>query len=350
MKPYFMKYEMFDDNIWEICTFLECNDLLNVSLSSKSIYQMLHKLLIPSRFIYKFENEITMVEDKHVNGVISSFISSNDQVFQKYLIDNAEQILRKTNNITLIEILAEGINEELEGILYECSIAYKRYFDLYNDSPLDCDNDYTALYYNLNILLETDDHNIIHTILFLIKALEQEGINYILDNIYRLGSNIILMIIIIELSIIDRSWYCHGIPLHEYLTEMILTDGGNVIEKYHFILRYLLDLTIQFGIDIPTDRLQELLEYNALICSTKIEYPTKSYEYYLYQALGYDGTIEDINDLCILIMNGMHIDYASKLLIPKSLGLRFHDIISMISLALNRAYSRDTRLYICFNE
>lgn len=130
--------------------------------------------------------------------------SSNDQVFHKYLIDNNEQILRKTNNITLIEILAEGINEELEGILYECSITYKRYFDLYNDSPLDYDNDYTALYYNLDILLERDDHN---TILFLLKTLEQEGINYILDNIYRLGSNIILMIIVIELSIINGSWY-----------------------------------------------------------------------------------------------------------------------------------------------
>lgn len=74
---------------------------------------------------------------------------------------------------------------------------------------------------------------------------------------------------------------------------------------------------MQFDIDIPYDRLQELLEYDALIC------PIKSYEYYLYQTLCYDGTIKDINDMCILIISGMHIDYTSKLLIPKSLGLRF---------------------------
>lgn len=65
-----MKYEMSNDNIWEICTFLECNDLLDILLRSKSIYQISYKLLIPSRFIYKFENEIVMVEDKHVNEII----------------------------------------------------------------------------------------------------------------------------------------------------------------------------------------------------------------------------------------------------------------------------------------
>lgn len=303
-----------EDMIWEISTFLEYNDLLNVSLSSKSVYQLLHKLLIPSRFIYKFKKDIKFIEDKHINDIIKSFISNQDPVFQKYVSDNTNDIVFLTNNITLIHALYENFDDYTYGY----TIAYYRYRNVYYEGDIDYEYDYTALYYDMDTLSEMRDTSIINTILFVLKVIEENNIDYIVNRIHYLKRNVLLMMIIIELSIINGKWYYYNVPLHKYLTEQVLFD---IPEGYHLILRYLLNVAREYEISYD---ISHNISYEI--------YPSKTYEYYLNQSLDSDINIKDVNDFCILISNGIEIDYTSLLRIPKSLGLRFHDIITMMSL------------------
>ena len=313
-----------EDTLWEISTFLEPYELLNVSLTSKSVYHLLHSLRIPSRFIYKFEKDIKFIEDKHINDIIKSFITHEDPIFKKYIIDNTNDIVFLTNNITLIHALYENFDDYTYGY----TIAYHRYRNVYYEGDIDYEYDYTALYYDIDMLLEMSNVNIINTILFILKVIEDNNIDYIVNNIQYIKKNILLSIIIIELSIINGKWYYDTVTLHQYLTEQLLLDISN---EYHFIVKYLLGVATECDIDIS--------QYQTSV-GKDISYGyyihTNEYKYYLDQTLDYDINIEDINAFCIYIMNDVQMDYASMLYIPKSLGLRFHDIICKMSLALKR--------------
>lgn len=325
-----MQY-ILEDTLWEACTFLDYKDLLNVSLTCKSLYDTLNNLLIPSRFIDKFNNDIKLIEDEHIDSVIESFMSSHDKIFKKYISDNINFILSNTCNITLLHLLYK----EFDYKFSINTVAHRRYNHIYKftGDDEDYDTDFTLLYSDIYMLSYNSKICVVNSILFILKVIEDGYINYIIDNLHNHEDNIMLMLFCIEMSIQTGSFFHNDIPIHVSLTMLLLDDEYRNLEKHHFIFRYLVGVAIEYKVPMDSYRLRE---YDSLQLSDEFEYAKYNCDHYVERIKTYDRYRFDIYEACVFILNDPDIDYASLLHVPKRLGSRFKDIVSIMNMGFKR--------------
>lgn len=342
------------DNIRDISEFLECTDLLNFSLCSRRVNIICKPILIPSRYIYKFELISMMIEDECLGEVIDSFMSHDDEVFQRYLSDNHERLIMTSNNIYLIHLFEQKFQIKFYGDMY--SDAHLRYLMIYHREFHHYDDDYDVhpmlLYHNEELALMYHDTSFICTSVLIAQIIENESL-YLIDEIVRqindYTHNPLLMMFLIEISIERNLFYneeannvttlkqIKNIPLHHYLVRRILPIYCSFCESHRYYLRYVLGTIHNYKIDICDEKLEKLIMIDQMYCKGSIiSVPKDGYEKFIKMNFNYISNDEDIDILMILIVNDVYKDFDTRQILSKSLGIKFKDVLYRTRLAIMR--------------